>query len=309
MINIRLSLNSGATRLPVSSEIIRIENLHYAYPGQTERVLNGIHLEIARGEFIGLMGATGAGKTTLCMALNGLVPHSTGGTLKGDVWVAGANNPISRNQSGVVNTKRTTVAELARHVGLVLQDAEAQLFNMTVEDEIAFGCESLGLPREEISARVEWALDVVKMQAQRARSPFQLSGGQKQRVAIAAILAMRPEVLILDEPTASLDPRGKFEVLGVIEELRRAGAMTIVLVEQDAEMIARYADRVIVLHQGRVALDAPPRVVFQQIEQMRAWGLDVPQVSELARIFQEREGREEFWINEAEAVDGLRRLC
>ena len=178
---------------------IVVEDLRFAYPspeagGQAVSVLRGVNLRVRRGEVLGLMGTTGAGKSTLCLALAGIVPHSTGGEFGGTVTVAG------------INTKREPVAKLAQKVGLVFQDPETQLFNMTVEDEVAFGPESLGLPRQEIVERLDWALRVTGMEAYRDRSPFHLSGGQKQRVALAAILAMRPEILVLDEPTSELDP-------------------------------------------------------------------------------------------------------
>ncbi len=263
-------------------EII-IRDLRYSYPslqpgGEPIPVLTGVDLQIERGEFLSIMGSTGAGKTTLCLALNGIVPHSTGGRFGGDVIVAG------------LNTREHPVALLASQVGVVFQDAESQLFNMTVEDEVAFGPESLGLPRAEIRERVDWALSAVGMAACRHRSPFHLSGGQKQRVAIAAMLAMLPRILVLDEPTAGLDPAGKAEVFHVINELRRSRQMTIVLVEQESEKIAEFSDRVAVLHEGRIGLTGSPTEVFSQVDRLHAMGVDVPQVSELANLFNARHG-------------------
>ena len=193
---------------------VEIDDLHYAYPplwagGASAEVLRGVSLTIERGEFLALMGPTGVGKSTLLMALNGIVPQSTGGVIRGRVTVLGAE------------ARRTPVAELARRVGIVYQDAESQLFSTTVEDEVAFGPENLGIDPLEIAERVAWALDVVDMAAHRGRAPSQLSGGQKQRVAIAAALAMLPEVLILDEPTTALDPLGQREVLAVVGKLCR----------------------------------------------------------------------------------------
>ncbi len=266
----------------IDQPIVRIEGLHYAYPplipGQEPvTALRGIDLEIGQGEFVVIMGPTGAGKTTLCLALNGIVPHLTGGTFGGRVVVAG------------LDTRRQSVAQLSRCVGLVFQDAESQLFNMTVEEEVAFGPESLGVPPAEIAARVDWALGVVRMERYRARSPFQLSGGQQQRVAIAAVLAMRPQLLVMDEPTGGLDPVGKREVFAVVEELRRGG-MTIVMAEAEAERAAEFADRIVVLHRGNVALQGPPREVFAQVDRLWGLGVDVPQVSELAHLLNERQG-------------------
>ena len=196
------------------SATISINNLSYAYPAltpeeQPEWVLRGISLAVEAGEFLSIMGPTGVGKTTFCLALNGIVPQSTGGRIKGDVLVDG------------LNTKRQPVAALAQRVGMVFQDPETQLFNMTVEAELAFGLENLGLPPAEIQERVQWALALVKMEGFMNHSPFHLSGGQKQRIAIASALAMTPRILVLDEPTANLDPLGKREVFSVVRELRR----------------------------------------------------------------------------------------
>jgi energy-coupling factor transporter ATP-binding protein EcfA2 len=278
---------------------ILVEDLRFAYPpleegGAATPVLRGVNLRVARGEVLGLLGPTGSGKSTLCLALAGIVPHSTGGEFGGNVRVVG------------LNTKHERVATLAQKVGLVFQDAESQLFNMTVEDEVAFGPESLGLPRETIAERVEWALRAVRMDAPayRARSPFHLSGGQKQRVALAAILAMRPETLVLDEPTAELDPLGKAEVFDVLAELKRAQGMTMVIVEQDVEHLATLADRLAVLAEGRIVLEGAPREIFAQPARLRELGLDVPQVSAVAELFRERAGKpyDFFTVDEAREV-------
>jgi len=222
------------------------------------------------------MGSTGVGKTTLCLALNGIVPQSTGGIIRGEVIVAG------------LNTRQHPVPELASRVGIVFQDPESQFFNMTVEDEVAFGPESLGLDPREIRQRVDWALTMVGMSQHRHRSPFQLSGGEKQRVAIASILAMTPRILVLDEPTSGLDPIGKADVFRVVRELKQQDGMTIVMVEQESEKIAEFSDRVVVLRDGKVALVDTPDRVFAQVELMHEIGLAVPQVSELAHLFNTR---------------------
>lgn len=277
-----------------------VEDLRYAYPpleegGAAAPVLRGVNLRVSRGEVLGLLGPTGSGKSTLCLALLGIVPHSTGGEFGGTVRAAG------------LDTRHTPVATIAQKVGLVFQDAESQLFNMTVEDEVAFGPESLGLPRETIAERVDWALRVVRMAspAHRARSPFHLSGGQKQRVALAAILAMRPEVLVLDEPTAELDPLGKAEVFEVLADLKRVHGMTMVIVEQDVEQLAGLADRLAVLAEGRIVLEGPPREVFAQPARLRALGLDAPQLSTLAELFRERAGKPYDFLTLDEARETL----
>lgn len=257
------------------SAIISINDLSYAYPPLTPDeprtwILRGISLDVAEGEFVSIMGPTGVGKTTLCLALNGIVPQSTGGVIKGDVIVNG------------LNTKRHQVPDLAQHVGVIFQDPETQLFTMSVEAEIAFGLENLGLPPEEIRERIDWALSLVSMRDFQTRSPFHLSGGQKQRVAIAAILAMTPKVLVLDEPTANLDPLGKREVFSVVRQLRQQRGMTIIMVEYESERIAEFSDRVIVLRNGQIELQGTPTRVFAQTDLMDEIGLAIPQVSELA---------------------------
>ncbi len=276
--------------------VITIERLAYAYPpflpeGEPSRVLRGIDLVVERGEFLSIMGPTGAGKSTLCMAINGLVPQSTGGVISGRVEVLG------------YNARATPVAEMAARVGIVYQDPESQLFCTTVEDEIAFGPENLGLDRDEIIERIDWALALVDMSSYRMRSPTQLSGGQKHRVAIAASLAMLPEILILDEPTAGLDPLGRVEVFSVIEQLCRERQMTIVMVSQDAEHVAEFSDRLAVMWQGRIARHDVPRRVFEETAFLEEVGIAAPQVTELALALNEAYGANTYdfmLIEEAE---------
>jgi energy-coupling factor transporter ATP-binding protein EcfA2 len=251
-------------------------------------------LQVARGECVTLLGRAGAGKTTLCLALNGLVPHATGGVFRGDVLVLGQN------------TKQHAVADLARSVGLVFQDPESQLVQMRVEDEIAFGPENLGVPPAEIEERVTWVLQAVGLADYRDRSPLLLSGGEKQRVAIAAMLAMRPQVLVLDEPTANLDPTGKSAIFGVLAELRRQHEITIFVATQELERVGRFADRVAVLHDGRIALDGPPTEVFQQVARLQELGVGVPQMAELGHLLTQRTGRPYRFTG---MTDAYRELC
>ncbi|MHB1295269.1 MAG: energy-coupling factor ABC transporter ATP-binding protein [Anaerolineae bacterium] len=263
---------------------VEIEQLYYAYPaltagsGAPAHILKGVELTVERGEFLALMGATGAGKTTLCLAMNGIVPQSTGGSIRGRVTVLG------------LDARATPVAQLATRVGIVFQDPESQLFSATVEEEVAFGLGNLAVPPNEMAARVDWALHVVGMSAERQRSPAHLSGGQKQRVAIAASLAMQPELLILDEPTAGLDPLGQSEVFAAIESLRRERQVTIVMVSQDADRVAQFAQRVAVLSDGRIARVDEPLVVFEDAALMERAGIAPPQVTELALSLNRRHG-------------------
>jgi energy-coupling factor transport system ATP-binding protein len=256
-------------------------------------VFRDLNLQIESGEFVSIMGPTGVGKTTLCLALNGIVPHTAGGIFRGDVLVEG------------MNTKETDVATLASMVGIVFQDPESQFFNMAVEDEVAFGPESLGVDPKEIAELIEWALGIVDMQQYRRRSPFHLSGGQKQRVAIASILAMRPRILVLDEPTSGLDPIGKAEVFRVVRELKRQQGMTIIMVEQEAEKIAEFSDRVVVLEDGAVALEGTPHELFSQTEVLERIGLAIPQVSELAVLHNRRWGTAFDFVRLEEAYVAL----
>jgi energy-coupling factor transport system ATP-binding protein len=280
------------------SAIISIENLSYAYP-QTDPdsepvwVLDGVDLRVSAGEFVAIMGPTGGGKTTLCLALNGIVPHSTGGVIGGNLYVGGHNS------------KDRTVAQLAQTVGLVFQGPETQLFNMTVEAEVAFGLETLGLPPPEIRSRIDWALKLVGMDGQLHRSPFELSGGQKQRVAIAAILALKPPVLVLDEPTANLDPMGKREVFAAVDSLRRQEGITVILVSHESEQIAEFAERVIVLSEGRVTSDTSPRNTFSPAGKLRDVGLSVPQVSQLAQCLNAQLGTQYAFTRLDEAYQVL----
>ena len=257
-------------------------------------VLRGVNLEIGAGEFVAVLGRVGAGKSTLCMALNGLVPHATGGVFRGDVTVLGRN------------TKTHTIADLARSVGLVFQDPEMQLTQMRVEDEIAFGPENLGVPTGEIEERVTWALEAVGLTGYRDRSPLLLSGGEKQRVAIAAMLAMRPQVLALDEPTANLDPAGKAAIFNLLARLARERQITIVLATQELERVARYVQRVVVLHDGVIALDDTPAAVFAQAPLLREWGIGAPQLAELASLLTQQTGRPYRFLHMGEAYAQLR---
>jgi len=282
---------------------IEIRGFTYRYPPTHDgaspvTALDGISLSLPAGAFLGVTGTSGSGKSTLCLALNGLVPRVTGGSLRGEVRIGGWS------------TKQTAVARMATRAGLVFQDPESNLVGLTVEDEVAFGCENLGVPPAEIAERIDWALATVGLSAERTRGSAQLSGGQKQRLAIAAALAMRPALLVLDEPTAQLDPAGKYDVANAVEELRRqaAGAMTIVMVEQDAELLARFAERVIVLDAGRIILDGSPMEVLGQVERLAALGIDVSQPAEIAARLNPSLGTRLQFLTSSEAEEPLAEL-
>ncbi len=234
-----------------------------------ERVLRGVSLRAGQGEFIALLGRTGAGKTTLCLSFNGLVPQATGGVIRGRVLVRGRD------------TRRFPPASFARDVGMVFQDPESQLFQLTVEDEIAFGLENLGVPSDEIDRRIDWALSLVGMEGFRRRSPRQLSGGQMQRIAIAAALAPRPAMLVLDEPTAHLDPRGKAEVFQTLDRLRHTLHTTTIMATQDIEWIARGASRLAVLREGQITSWDVNEWPSHGVRTLCEWGVGAPQIARL----------------------------
>lgn len=261
----------------MSVPAILLEELLFSYPpalpgGQHVDVLRGLTLEVPTGQALAIMGATGSGKTTLALILAALAPEMTGGNLRGRVQVNGQD------------VTQVPAARLSAHLGLVFQEPERQLFNMTVADEVAFGLEGLAVPPAEIADRVRWALTRVGLADPDLldRAPWQLSGGQQKRLAIATILALRPPILVLDEPMAGLDPQGRREVASVLRELAGETGATVIVLEKDAEFVARWAERLVVLAEGRVGLDGPPSEVFRQVDRLHALGVTVPQIAELA---------------------------
>ncbi len=278
--------------------LVAIEDVHYAYPtpspGEVSLdVLKGVSLSLAEGECLALLGRTGAGKSTLCLTLNGIIPQLAGGRFRGAVRVAGRD--AAEGGPG----------ELSRTVGLVFQDPESQFFSMTVEDEVAFGLESLALPPREIEHRIAEALELTGVAALRTRSPLELSGGEKQRVALAAVLAMRPRVLVLDEPTASLDPAGKRSLLEAVDRLRAERGTTVLWVTQDVDRLPLLADRVAVLDDGRIALQGGLRKIFAQADRLRGMGVGLPQMAELAARFNAAGDDDRAWLTVEEAVQDL----
>ena len=224
-------------------DAVRIDGLSFTYHTAKEKALDNIGLQVRKGEFLVLTGPTGAGKSTLCKCISGLIPNVIVGTLEGDVEVAG------------MSIKDHKIYELSKKVGLVFEHPDAQLFALTVEDEIAFGPENLGLPVDEINRRIDWAFKVTRLERYRNSTPFNLSGGEKQSVVIAAILAMQPEVLVLDEPTSQLDPIGTSIIFDALRNLNRELKMTVILVEQKIEKAISIADRLILMDNGRILLD------------------------------------------------------
>ncbi|MEN3015812.1 MAG: ABC transporter ATP-binding protein [Candidatus Methanosuratincola petrocarbonis] len=249
--------------------IIEVKGLCYTYPESETPSLIDVNFKAEPGEFVLVTGPSGCGKTTFCRALNGLIPNSYGGDFKGTVVVDG------------LLTTSTPVYELAQRVGLVFQNPENELFCTTVEREVAFGPENLALPREEIAMRVEEALEIVGISHLKEKSPEELSGGEQQKVAIAALLAMKPKVLALDEPTANLDPVSAKSVLELMHRLNKNG-VTVILVEHRLEMISHLVDRCVVFEGGRIVADGSPREVLYS-DKVSELGVGLPKIVQVSR--------------------------
>ncbi|MDH5448290.1 MAG: energy-coupling factor ABC transporter ATP-binding protein [Candidatus Bathyarchaeota archaeon] len=257
--------------------VIETKDLTYTYPNATKPAIHGVSLKIEKGEFVILTGPSGCGKTTLCRCFNGLIPHFYQGELTGEIQVAGLNvagNPIHK---------------LTLHVGLVFQNPENQLFALSVEKDVAFGLENLGVPREDMQKQVDWALETSGIYNLRERAPDELSGGQQQRVAIASIIAMRPEIMVLDEPTSFLDPMGAEKIFEVIDKLNKSLGITVILVEHRLDLAARYANHVIVMDKGKIILDGEPRTVLGS-QKARLLGVGIPKATRLYQILEEENG-------------------
>lgn len=271
---------------------IKIVDLTHIYDKNTPNetiAVDHINIEMETGEFIGLIGHTGSGKSTLIQQMNGLLKPSSG-----EIIVSGYNiteglestvKKGKRSNKTEVKERKRRLIEVRKRVGLVFQYPEYQLFEETVEKDIAFGPRNLGLDETEILNRVKDAMTVVGLEyeAYKDRSPFELSGGQKRRVAIAGVLAMKPEVLILDEPTAGLDPRGRDEILNQIKKLHERDQITVIIVSHSMEDMAKIANRLIVMNKGAIVLDGEPKNVFKHIDLLEEIGLAVPQISYLIR--------------------------
>ncbi len=257
---------------------IKIENLTHTYMPKTpfeKKALDNVTLNINDGEFLALIGHTGSGKSTLIQHLNGLLEATSG-----SIIVDGID----------ITQKDVKLSDIRKMVGLVFQYPEYQLFEETIEKDIAFGPTNLGLTEEEISKRVKKSMEMVGLDYETYKniSPFDLSGGQKRRVAIAGVIAMEPKVLILDEPTAGLDPKGRDDILAQIKLLHDNYNMTIILVSHSMEDVGKLAERVIVMNKGKIQLSGEPKEVFKEIETLESIGLAVPQVTYLMRALKDK---------------------
>ncbi len=257
---------------------IKIENLTHVYMKGSpfeKKALDNVNITINEGEFVALIGHTGSGKSTLIQHINGLLKPSSGKIIIEDVDIT---------------EKKVNLNVIRKKVGLVFQYPEYQLFEETIEKDIAFGPKNLGLSNDHINNRVKRAMNMVGLDYEKYKdkSPFELSGGQKRRVAIAGVVAMEPKVLILDEPTAGLDPKGRDDILGKIKDLHKEYKMTTILVSHSMEDVAKLADRILVMDKGKAILDGTPEQVFKEIDTLESVGLAVPQVTYLSRALKEK---------------------
>jgi len=254
--------------------IIETKGLTYTYPGATKPSIRDMSLTIEKGEFVILTGPSGCGKTTLCRCFNGLIPHFYAGQIEGELTVAG------------FKVNEHPIYEIAQRVGLVFQNPENQLFALSAEKDVAFGLENLGVTRDEMKKRVDWALQVAGIEELRDRAPHELSGGQQQRVAIACVLAMQPEVMVFDEPTSFLDPLGAQKIFEVINELNKKLGVTVILVEHRLDLASKYADHVVIMDDGKIVLNGKPSEIFNS-ETARLIGVGIPKATLLWQLLQE----------------------
>lgn len=246
---------------------IEAKEVYYRYPQAEKDALCGVDLTVEKGEYVAVIGHNGSGKSTLARLLNGLLQPT-----KGEIFV-----------DGISAADKKTLFELRKRVGVVFQNPDNQLVASIVEDDVAFGPENIGVPRKEIGERIDFALSAVGMQEYRKSMASRLSGGQKQRVAIAGVLAIRPEVLILDESTAMLDPRGRREVTDVVKKLNRENGMTVLVVTHYMDEVCE-ADRVLVLSDGKIVMSGTPAEIFSREEELEKYELDVPVPARIAAM-------------------------
>lgn len=232
---------------------------------EVDRAIDGLSLDIAKGSFVAILGHNGSGKSTFAKQINGILTPTDG-----TVWVSGMNT-----------ADEDAIWEIRKKAGMVFQNPDNQIIGNVVEEDVGFGPENIGVPTDDIWKRVDESLEAVGMTAYRYKSPNKLSGGQKQRVAIAGVMAMKPECIVLDEPTAMLDPNGQKEVIKTVRELNQKEGITVLLITHYMEEVI-HADRVIVMDDGKLVMDGTPREIFSKVEELKSYRLDVPQVTELA---------------------------
>ena len=278
--------------------IILAENVEFSYPADPESgeeaalILKDVSMTIKKGEFVAVLGHNGSGKSTIAKHMNAiLIPN------KGKVY-----------SNGIDTADEARIFDIRQHIGMVFQNPDNQIVATIVEEDVAFALENMGVPQEEMRKRVDDALKSVNMYEYREHSPSQLSGGQKQRVAIAGIIAMRPDCIVMDEPTAMLDPNGRKEVMKTIRRLNKDYGITIVLITHYMDEAA-LADRIIVMDSGKIVMEGIPKDIFSQVEKMKSLGLDVPQVTELMYMLKnDGFSADTHIISEEECADALYKL-
>ena len=277
--------------------MITIQDLTFTYKDETKPALKEICLTVPEGGFLGVIGPAGAGKTTLARAVTGMIPHHYPGDFYGSVAVNG------------LDTVDTPILDISRLVGMVFQDVDSQIISPMVEDELLYGLENFGIPREEVPARVEEALQKVGIADLRERTIGSLSGGQRQKVAIASILALKPKILVLDEPTGELDPRSSRQVFSLLKELNEELGITVIIIEQKIMLLCEFARELAVLSEGRIVRQGKTRDVLGHSEELETLGVNCPRVTTLSRTLSAKTGEEQpVCINLDEAEDMVRRL-
>ncbi|MCX7773813.1 MAG: ATP-binding cassette domain-containing protein [Clostridia bacterium] len=252
--------------------MIQFKNLSFSYENSEVMTIHNIDLKIDKGEFVGIIGPSGAGKSTLVSLMNGVIPHHRRGDFYGAVLVCGKD------------TVDSSCGELSHFVGSVFQDPEAQIISTEVEDEIAFGLENLNFPPGEIEKRITESLRMVGIEHLRHRNTSALSGGQKQRVVIAAAIALRPQILVLDEPTSELDPAGSRQIFSTLKHLNEDYGITIIIVEQKVMLLSEFCKRFMVMDQGRIILDGPTGEILKHNDKLMELGINCPRVVSLTRL-------------------------
>jgi energy-coupling factor transporter ATP-binding protein EcfA2 len=250
--------------------VIEVKNLTFTYAGSDKPAIKNINFSIDRGEFIVITGPSGCGKTTLVRCFNSLIPSFYRGEISGKISVLN------------MDASKSNTSDLAKKVGFVFQNPENQLFSLSVERDVAFGPENLGLKRDETRRRVEWAMNVAGIEDLKETAPYELSGGQQQRAAIACVLAMKPEIIVLDEPTSFLDPLSSYQILEAIADLRNEVGITIILIEHRLDLVSKYADRIMIMDDGQIVLEGPPSNVYS--EEAKLLGVGIPKVSMLFNL-------------------------
>ena len=260
--------------------MIRIQDVSFTYKDEKHPALKEISLEVPEGGFLGIIGPAGAGKTTLARAIGGIVPHHYPGDFYGRITVNG------------MDTVDSPLTEMSRAVGTVFQDVESQIISPVVEDELLYGLENFGVTREEIPERMDFALEKVGIPELKERSIASLSGGQRQKVAIASVIALKPRVLLLDEPTGELDPRSSRQIFTLLKSLNEDLGITVIVIEQKIMLLCEFAKQLAVMSEGKIFRQGETREVLTHAEELEALGVNCPRVTTFSRLLAARTGRE-----------------